>query len=83
MGARGIGHIAELCAVARPTIGVVTTVELVHTELFGDLAAVATAKAELIEALPPSGTAILNADNELVAAMAGRTTADVVRLRIG
>ena len=41
MGARGIGHIAELCAMARPTIGVVTTVEMVHTELFGDLGAVA------------------------------------------
>jgi UDP-N-acetylmuramoyl-tripeptide--D-alanyl-D-alanine ligase len=83
MGARGMGHIAELCAVARPTIGVVTAVELVHTELFGDLASVAAAKAELIEALPASGTAILNADNALVAAMAGRTAADVLRYGFG
>jgi UDP-N-acetylmuramoyl-tripeptide--D-alanyl-D-alanine ligase len=83
MGARGIGHIAALCAVARPTIGVVTAVELVHTELFGDLASVAGAKRELIEALPASGTAILNADNELVAAMAGRAEADVLRYGLG
>jgi UDP-N-acetylmuramoyl-tripeptide--D-alanyl-D-alanine ligase len=69
MGARGHGHIAELCEVGRPTIAVVTTVELVHTELFGELADVARAKAELVEALPASGAAVLNAVNPLVAAM--------------
>jgi UDP-N-acetylmuramoyl-tripeptide--D-alanyl-D-alanine ligase len=78
MGARGRGHIAELCAIARPTIGVVTTVELVHTELFGDLDGVAEAKAEMVESLPASGTAILNADNPHVAAMDERTKADVL-----
>jgi UDP-N-acetylmuramoyl-tripeptide--D-alanyl-D-alanine ligase len=50
-----------------------------HTERFGDLGAVARAKGELVEALPASGTAVLNADNELVAAMAARTRADVLR----
>lgn len=79
MGARGIGHIARLCEVARPTIGVVTAVDLVHAELFGDLASVAEAKGELVEALPASGTAVLNADDDLVAAMARRTRADVLR----
>jgi UDP-N-acetylmuramoyl-tripeptide--D-alanyl-D-alanine ligase len=79
MGARGRGHIAELCAIARPTVGVVTTVELVHTELFGDLVSVADAKGELLEALPTTGTAILNADNPHVVAMAKRTVADVLR----
>jgi UDP-N-acetylmuramoyl-tripeptide--D-alanyl-D-alanine ligase len=79
MGARGKGHIAELCDVARPTIGVVTSVELVHTELFGDLIAVADAKGELIEALPATGTAVLNADNPYVLAMSERTVADVLR----
>jgi len=83
MGARGIGHIAELCEVARPTVGVVTAVELVHTELFGDLAAIAQAKGELVEALPSSGTAVLNADNELIRAMAARTEADVLRYGFG
>lgn len=79
MGARGKGHIAELCDVARPTVGVVTAVELVHTEMFGDLVAVADAKSELVEALPATGTAVLNADNPYVLAMAERTVADVLR----
>jgi UDP-N-acetylmuramoyl-tripeptide--D-alanyl-D-alanine ligase len=79
MGARGTGHIAELCEVARPTIGIVTAVEMVHTEHFGALDEVAAAKAELVEALPATGTAVLNADSPLVAAMADRTAARVLR----
>ncbi len=80
MGARGHGHIAELCQVARPTVGVVTTVELVHTEMFGDLESVAAAKGELIESLPDEGVAVLNADNPFVAEMAARTSARVVTI---
>jgi UDP-N-acetylmuramoyl-tripeptide--D-alanyl-D-alanine ligase len=83
MGARGAGHIAMLCELARPTVGVVTTVEMVHTEMFGDLADVAMAKGELIEALPSDGAAVLNADNPLVAAMAERTQARVLRFGAG
>lgn len=79
MGARGLGHIAQLCEIATPTIGIVTTVELVHTELFGGLEQVAQAKGELVEHLPSSGTAILNGANPLVAAMAARTRANVLR----
>ncbi len=75
MGARGAGHIARLCQVARPDIGVVTAVAAAHTAAFGDLESVAAAKAELIEALPASGTAILNADDGRVLAMADRTAA--------
>jgi UDP-N-acetylmuramoyl-tripeptide--D-alanyl-D-alanine ligase len=82
MGARGRGHIEELCAIARPTIGVVTSVEGVHTELFGDVGEVAAAKGELVESLPASGVAVLNADNPLVAAMAGRTRARVQRVSL-
>ena len=37
MGARGRGHIAELCATARPTVGVVTVVAGAHLEQFGSL----------------------------------------------
>jgi UDP-N-acetylmuramoyl-tripeptide--D-alanyl-D-alanine ligase len=79
MGARGRGHIAELCEIARPTIGVVTMVDTVHTELFGDIDSVADAKGELVASLPRDGTAILNADNPLVAAMSERAVAEVVR----
>ena len=79
MGARGSGHISRLCRVARPQIGVVTAVVAAHTEAFGDLDAVAMAKAELVEALPPGGTAILNADDARVSAMATRTAARTLR----
>jgi UDP-N-acetylmuramoyl-tripeptide--D-alanyl-D-alanine ligase len=78
MGARGVGHIAELCAVARPTIGVVTRVALVHSELFGSIEAVAEGKGELIASLPPTGTAVLNADDPLVAAMGQRAAGEVL-----
>ena len=57
MGARGRGHIALLADVARPAIGVVTAVELAHTELFGSLEEVAAAKGELVESLPDTGVA--------------------------
>ncbi len=75
MGARGAGHIAWLCDIARPTIAVVTAVELVHAELMGDLDAIARAKGELPASLPPDGVAVLNGANARVAAMAGRTSA--------
>lgn len=81
MGARGIGHIASLCAVGRPTVGIVTIVGTAHTSEFGSVEAVATAKGELIEALPSAadgGVAVLNAAQPLVASMASRTAADVV-----
>lgn len=83
MGARGIGHIAALCEVGRPTVGVVTAVSMVHTELFGDLDAVARGKGELVAALPAHGWAVLNADDARVAAMAHRTSARVVRFGTG
>jgi UDP-N-acetylmuramoyl-tripeptide--D-alanyl-D-alanine ligase len=75
MGARGAGHIAWLCDIARPTIAVVTAVELVHAELMGDLDAIARAKSELPASLPPDGVAVLNAANPRVAAMADATEA--------
>jgi UDP-N-acetylmuramoyl-tripeptide--D-alanyl-D-alanine ligase len=78
MGARGVGHIADLCALALPTVGVVTRVAAVHTQTFGTLEEVASAKGELVEALPRSGHAVLNAGDPLVAAMAWRTSAETV-----
>jgi UDP-N-acetylmuramoyl-tripeptide--D-alanyl-D-alanine ligase len=78
MGMRGFGEIARLCAVGRPDIGVVTSVAAAHTELVGGIDGVARAKAELVEALPSTGTAVLNADDERVAAMAARTAAGVL-----
>jgi UDP-N-acetylmuramoyl-tripeptide--D-alanyl-D-alanine ligase len=78
MGARGTGHIADLCAVAAPTIGIVLAVGAAHTEMFGDLDGVAQAKGEMVEALGESATAVLNAGDERVLAMAARTRARVL-----
>ncbi|HEX4655368.1 MAG TPA: UDP-N-acetylmuramoyl-tripeptide--D-alanyl-D-alanine ligase [Mycobacteriales bacterium] len=76
--ARGPGHIAYLCSIAPPRIGLVLNVGTAHLGEFGSREAIAAAKAELVEALPPDGTAVLNADDELVRAMTGRTSARVV-----
>lgn len=83
MGARGPGHIALLCGVARPTAAIVTSVAAAHLEMFGSIDEVARAKGELVEALPPSGVAVLNADDERVRAMAGRTSARVLTYGVG
>jgi len=78
MGMRGPGQIARLCAVARPTIGVVTVVGAAHTGLVGGIEGVERAKGELIESLEPAGVAVLNADDARVRAMAARTSAQIL-----
>ncbi|ABS04667.1 UDP-N-acetylmuramoyl-tripeptide--D-alanyl-D-alanine ligase [Kineococcus radiotolerans] len=78
MGARGLGHIAALCAIARPDVGVELVVGAAHAGEFGSLETTARAKGELVEALPAEGLAVLNADDDRVAAMATRTRARVL-----
>jgi len=70
MGARGVGHIERLARVARPDVGIVTSVAMAHVEFFGDLDGVARAKGELVASLPATGIAVLNRDDPRVAAMA-------------
>lgn len=82
MGARGIGHIAWLCAIVPPDVGVVINVGSAHLGEFGSVAAIAQAKGELVEAVPPGGWAVLNADDPRVAAMAERTRAHVALFSI-
>jgi UDP-N-acetylmuramoyl-tripeptide--D-alanyl-D-alanine ligase len=72
------GEIADLARIGRPEIGVVTAVQPVHLSRIGTIEAVEQAKGELVEALPPDGVAILNADDERVRRMASRTSARVV-----
>ena len=73
------GEIAELAAMARPSIGVVTAVQPVHLSRIGTLEAVERAKGELLEALPADGTAILNEDDPIVARMDDRSAARALR----
>jgi UDP-N-acetylmuramoyl-tripeptide--D-alanyl-D-alanine ligase len=66
MAMRGAGQIAELAAVAEPDVGVIVSIGPVHLELLGTIEAIAAAKAELIAALKPSGTAVLPAGEPLL-----------------
>lgn len=77
MGMYAVGEIALLCDLARPQVGVVTNVGPVHLERLGTIERIAQAKAELVEALPTEGTAILNYDDSLVLPMAQKTQARV------
>jgi UDP-N-acetylmuramoyl-tripeptide--D-alanyl-D-alanine ligase len=78
MGARGIGHVTHLTRIAPPDIGIVLNVGSAHIGEFGNRDVVAKAKGELVEALSPQGTAVLNADDPRVRTMAARTPAEIV-----
>ncbi|MFF8230330.1 UDP-N-acetylmuramoyl-tripeptide--D-alanyl-D-alanine ligase [Streptomyces caelestis] len=78
MGARGIGHISYLTNLTPPKIGLVLNVGSAHIGEFGGREQIAQAKGELVESLPEDGTAVLNADDPYVRAMASRTKAKVV-----
>ena len=80
MGMRGLGQIAELCAVARPDVAVITSIGPVHLELLGTVENVAQAKAEVVAALPAGGTAVVP-DEPLLAPYLER--ADITIERFG
>jgi UDP-N-acetylmuramoyl-tripeptide--D-alanyl-D-alanine ligase len=80
MSARHPGNIAALARIAPPSIAVVLNVGTAHLGEFGSREAIASTKAELPQAVPASGVVILNADDAVVAAMADKTEARVVRV---
>lgn len=79
MGFYVLGEIAQLCEIALPQVGVMTSIGTVHAERAGSQAAIAQGEGELIDSLPPApqGVAILNYDDPWVRPMKERTQASV------
>jgi UDP-N-acetylmuramoyl-tripeptide--D-alanyl-D-alanine ligase len=82
-GAYAFGEIRLLCEIARPRIGVVTNIHPVHLERMGTIEAIAETKAELVDAIPEDGWAILNGDDARVRAMAERCKGKVLFFGLG
>lgn len=78
MGMRGKGQIADLAAIAHPTIGVITVIGESHIELLGSREAIADAKGELLEALPADGCAVLSRDDDYFARLRMKTKAQLI-----
>ncbi|MDP2807522.1 MAG: UDP-N-acetylmuramoyl-tripeptide--D-alanyl-D-alanine ligase, partial [bacterium] len=82
VGMSGLGEISSLCRMVLPELGIITNVGEGHTEFLKDIQNVARAKAELLEALPASGTAIINYDDGNLRSHAGRSRARVLGFSI-
>ena len=82
-GAYAFGELALLAEIARPSIAVVTNVHPVHLERMGTLENIAITKAELVQALPPDGVAVLNGDDGRVRAMADLAPGRVITYGLG
>jgi len=80
MGARFAGNIRKLCEIARPTIGVITHVGMAHAEHLGGPDGIAAVKGELVEELPASGLAVLNADDPATPGLIARSVARVLQV---
>lgn len=78
MGMYARGEIARLAELSQPVVGVITLIAPVHLKRLGSIEAIAAAKAELVQALPSDGVAILNYDDERVLAMREKTSARIL-----
>lgn len=78
LGMHAAGEIRILARTCEPNVGIVTNVHAAHLERLGSLENIAEAKSELVRELPPDGLAILNADDERVAAMGRLASCAVV-----
>jgi UDP-N-acetylmuramoyl-tripeptide--D-alanyl-D-alanine ligase len=81
LGMRGLGQIGWLASFVRPDVAVITNVGPVHLELVSTIENVAQAKSELLDALPPGGTAIVPDDEPLLEPFLAR--ADIAVVRVG
>ena len=78
MGVDQLGQTARLCEITRPTIGLITNIGPDHLEFFGTMDVSAQAKGELLEFLPPEGSAVLNADDHYFGYLASRARCEVL-----
>ena len=84
MGSSNPGEIARLAAIARPDIGIITSIGRSHLETFGSVARVAQEKADLVRALPRGGLALVCAGSaELDSALGGDVACELIRVGIG
>jgi UDP-N-acetylmuramoyl-tripeptide--D-alanyl-D-alanine ligase len=79
MGERFVGDLTELCAIAQPTVGVVTNVGLAHAEHLGGHAGTVEVLSEMLRSLPEAGVAVLNADDPFRSDLSAETKAHVLR----
>ncbi|HTL62601.1 MAG TPA: UDP-N-acetylmuramoyl-tripeptide--D-alanyl-D-alanine ligase [Nitrospira sp.] len=78
MGVDHRGQTTRLCEIVRPTVGLITNIGPDHLEFFGSMEGSAQAKAELLDMLPPEGTAVLNADDPFFDYLAARARCRVL-----
>ncbi|MBN2405255.1 MAG: UDP-N-acetylmuramoyl-tripeptide--D-alanyl-D-alanine ligase [Coriobacteriia bacterium] len=83
MAMRGKGQIASLCDIARPTAGLVTNVGVSHVEILGSEEAIASAKGELVNAIPERGRVFLNGDDGWSDLLADLSEAPITRYGTG
>jgi UDP-N-acetylmuramoyl-tripeptide--D-alanyl-D-alanine ligase len=77
------GEIAPLAALAFPHAAIITNIGVAHIEYMGSRKAIAQEKGTLAEAVPPEGTVILNADDDMTSSIAARCRARVMTAGVG
>jgi UDP-N-acetylmuramoyl-tripeptide--D-alanyl-D-alanine ligase len=82
IGTNHPGEVAALCALARPTVGLITNAGAEHLEGFGTIEGAARAEGEMIQELEPGHTAIINADDPFGDLWRGMTRARIVTFGI-
>src|SRR6266704_1705710 len=71
------GDIGRLAELARPSVGIITNIGVVHMEFFASQEHLARGKGELVAALPTKGLAVLNADDPFFKVLSGMSVAPV------
>ncbi len=82
MGMSAAGEIRQLANIAQPEVGLITNISKAHMVHLKNIKEIQAAKGELFDALPPSGTAIVNADDPLVRDLAVRLRSNTVTFGI-